>query len=98
MAFIQIIEMRTAKYEELSALEDEWKKATEGKRTLRRTIVGRDRNDPNRHLILAFFDSYESAMENSNLPETTAFGEKQASLLDAPPSFFDLDVIEDDAS
>ena len=98
MAFIQIIEMKTSKLDELTALEAEWKKATEGKRTLRRSIVARDRNNPNRHLILAFFDSYESAMQNSNLPETMAFGEKQAALLDAPPTFFDLDVIEDDAS
>ena len=96
MAFIQIIEMKTSKIDELTALEEEWKKATEGKRTLRRSIVTRDRNNTNRHLI--FFDSYESAMENSNLPETTAFGEKQAALLDAPPAFFDLDVVSDDAS
>jgi quinol monooxygenase YgiN len=98
MAFIQIIEMKTSKIDELTALEEEWKKATEGKRTLRRSIVTRDRNNPSRHLILAFFDSYESAMENSNLPETSAFGEKQAALLDAPPAFFDLDVVSDDAS
>ena len=95
MAFIQIIEMRTNRVEELEALEAEWEAATEGRRTLRRSIVGRDRSQPDRHLILAFFDDYESAMVNSNLPETTDFGEKQAALLDAPPAFTDLDVIED---
>ena len=62
------------------ALDDEWEQATEGKRTLRRSIITRDRNDPDRYLILAFFDSYESAMENSNLPETAAFAEKQMPL------------------
>ena len=46
-------------------------------------------------LILAFFDSYEAAMENSNLPETAEFSEKQAALLDGPLTFQDLDVIED---
>lgn len=55
----------------------------------------RDRNDPDRYLILAFFDSYESAMENSGLAETAAFAEKQAPLLDGPPTFFDLEVIDD---
>ena len=30
MAFIQIIEMKTSKIDELTALEEEWKKATEG--------------------------------------------------------------------
>ena len=95
MEFIQIIECRTSRVDELSALEDEWEKATEGKRTLRRSVVTRDRNDPNRYLILAFFDSYESAMENSNLPETTEFGQKQAALVDGPMVFTDLDVIDD---
>jgi len=95
MEFIQVIECRTSKADELAALEDEWEKATEGKRTLRRSIVTRDRNDPERYLILAFFDSYESAMENSNLPETNEFGQKQAALLDGPMVFTDLDVVDD---
>lgn len=98
MPFIQIIEMRTSRIDELNGLEDEWRKATEGKRTLRRAIVGQDRNDPTRLLIIAFFDSYESAMRNPNLPETTAFAEKHAALLDAPPAFWDLDVVSDEAS
>ena len=95
MSFIQIIEMRTKKYEELQKLGDEFFAATEGKRTVKQSFVTRDRNDPDRYLILAFFDSYESAMENSNLPETAAFAEKQMPLLDGAPTFFDLDVIED---
>jgi quinol monooxygenase YgiN len=95
MAFIQVIEMHTSKVDELQALEAEWEKATEGKRTLRRSIIARDRNDANRYLVFAFFDSYESAMENSNLPETSAFGEKQSALLDGPMEFTDLDVIDD---
>jgi quinol monooxygenase YgiN len=95
MAFIQIIECHTDRVEEMIALENEWQQATEGRHTLRRAIVARDRKDPKRHLMLAFFDSYESAMVNSDLPETSAFGEKQQALLDAPMSFTDLDVLED---
>ena len=95
MTFVQIIEMRTGKYEELQALGDEFFAATEGKRTVQRSYVTRDRNDPDRYLIVVFFDSYESAMENSNLPETAAFAEKQMPLLDGPPTFYDLDVIEE---
>lgn len=95
MEFIQIIECRTSRIDELQALEEEWEKATEGKRTLRRSIVTRDRKDPDRYLILAFFDSYESAMENSNLPETNEFGQRQAALLDSPMTFTDLDVVDD---
>src|SRR5690242_5641560 len=95
MEFVQIMECRTTRVDELKALEDEWRAATEGKRTLRRAVLTRDRNDPNRYLIFAFFDSYESAMKNSNLPETAEFGAKQAALLDAPIAFTDLDIIED---
>lgn len=97
MEFVQIIECRTSKYDELMELEKEWRASTEGKRTLRRSMVCRDRNDPTRHLILAFFDDYESAMVNSNLPETADFGQKQQALYDGPPTFTDLDVLEDQA-
>jgi hypothetical protein len=57
--------------------------------------VGRDRNNPSRHVILAFFDSYEAAMENSKLPETQDFAARQNALLDGPPIFTDLEVIDD---
>jgi hypothetical protein len=95
MAFIQIVEFRTSKVDELRAMEEEWEKATEGRQTLRRSIVARDRNDPQRHLVIAFFDSYESAMENSRLPETHEFAEKERALMDGPVTFHDLDVLED---
>ena len=76
MSFIQIIEMRTKNFDELQALSDRFFEATEGKRTVRRAIVSRDRNDPERYMLVVFFDSYESAMENSNLPETAEFAEQ----------------------
>lgn len=95
MAFVQIMELRTDRFEEGQALEREWEARTEGKRTLRRQVVGRDRNDPKRHVVLAFFDSYESAMENSNLPETQEFADKWVTLSDGPPTFTDLDILED---
>jgi len=94
MAFIQIMEMRTKNVDEIMKLDQEWELATEGKRTLRRAIVGRDRNDPERHVIIAFFDDYESAMQNSNLPETQEFARKQSALAEAV-QFIDLEVIDD---
>ena len=95
MTFIQIIDLRTKNPDELEALGEEYFAATEGKRTVRRSILTRDHNDPERHVLIVFFDSYESAMENSNLPETSALAEKQAALLEGPPSFSDLDVVEE---
>jgi len=95
MGFIQIIDIRTSRLDELQALEREWEQATEGKRTIRRAVVCRDRNDADHVVVMAFFDSYESAMENSNLPETDEFSGKQATLMHQPPVFTDLDVIDD---
>jgi len=95
MTFVQLIDLRTKQVEEIQKLEDEWEKATEGKRTLRRSLVGRDRNDPDHYVILAFFDDYDSAMANSNLPETAEFGQKQTALLEGPMQFTDLDIIDD---
>ena len=95
MTFVQAIELRTDRPDDLMALDREWEQATEGKRTSRRSIVARDRNDANRYLGLAFFDSYESAMENSKLPETQAFAERYAAAVDGPITYHDLDVIDD---
>ena len=46
---------------------------------------------------MVFFDSYESAMENSALPETQAVAEQYSKMSDGPPVFYDLDVLEDRA-
>jgi quinol monooxygenase YgiN len=95
MAFVQIMQVATSNYDALSDLEAQWRAETEGKRTLRRSIVARDRTDPNRYVILAFFDSYESAMENSKLPETQRFATRFTDLADGPLTFQDLDIVEE---
>ena len=46
-------------------------------------------------MVIVFFDSYESAMENSSLPETDEFSRKMAELLDGPPTFYNLEVVDD---
>ena len=97
MQFIQILEFRTSKIDKIRAMDDEWRAATEGTRTLRRSILCQDRNDPARHLVFAFFDSPESAQVNSDLPATAAFASQVNGVVDAPLGFQDLDVIEDRA-
>jgi len=95
MSFIQVIELRTTELEQLRALRDQSFEATEGKRTVRRSIITPARTHPDRYLLIVFFDSYESAMENSSLPETVEFAEKQQALLNGPLTFHDLDVIDE---
>jgi len=95
MAFMQIIEFRTADLDKARQVDDDWWRATEGKRTARREVIARDRSDPSRCFAVVFFDSYESAMENSALPETQAAAQQYATLSDGPPVFYDLDVVAD---
>jgi hypothetical protein len=95
MGFVQIIEFQTSRMEEGRKHVEEWEKATEGKRTARRGFLCRDRNDPNRYFNIVFFDSYEAAMENSNLPETQQLAQKLAGLTDGALTFYDLDLVEE---
>ena len=95
MSFIQIMQVQSSKIEEIRAAADEWEKATEGKRTVKRSVICGDRDNPGNYSIIVFFDSYEDAMRNSELPETEAMAKKTTALCDAPPTFLNLDVIED---
>lgn len=94
MGFVQILEMTAPDIEGIQAASKEWERATEGKRTARRVVMTRDRNNPDRYLTIVFFDSYEEAMANSDLPETRELAERTRAAADAI-SFHDLDVIED---
>jgi len=95
MSFVQIMQLQTSKLNEILAAVDEWEKATEGKRTVGRSVVCQDRDNPGRYSIIVFFDSHEDAMKNSELPETDALAKRTAALSDSPPTFFNLDVIEE---
>ena len=95
MAFVQIIDFRTSKLDEMRQLEDEWAASAGGQATARRVITCADRDDPGRYFQVVFFDSYESAMENSDLPATQEFAQKMMALGDGPPTFHNLDVVND---
>ena len=95
MPFMQIIEFRSTDVEAVRQIDDDWRLATEGKRTARRELLARDHSDPDRYFAVVYFDSYESAMENSGLPETKAAAERYRKATDGEPVFYDLDVIGD---
>jgi hypothetical protein len=94
MGFIQIVEFTTDDYDKVREIDDKWVAATEGRRTARRQIVGRDRNHPDRYLAMVFFDSYESAMHNSALAETQEFAGQYGGATTSV-AFHDLDIISD---
>ncbi|TCM39581.1 antibiotic biosynthesis monooxygenase [Kribbella sp. VKM Ac-2568] len=96
-AFVQIIEYRTSKPDEVAALTEEFRKAREaageGEAPVRAT-TGQDRDDPGHYLSIVEFASYEAAMENSNRADTTEFAQKMMALCDGEPTFHNLDVTQ----
>ena len=95
VGFVQIIQFKTSKIEEIRKLGDEWEAAAGDARTPTRVVLCSDRDNPGHYVNIVFFDSYEEAMENSNLPQTHEFSQKMMALGDGPPKFYNLDVIDD---
>jgi len=95
MGFVQIIDFRTSKLDEMRALGEEWEAAAATDSKARRRVMCEDRDNPGRYLNIVFFDSYEDAMENSSLPVTQEYSQKMMALGDGAPTFTNLDVVED---
>ena len=95
MAFVQIIEFRTSKFDEMAKLGDEWQAAIGPDRKARRRLLCKDRDNTGRYFNVVLFDSYEQAMENSKHPVTEEFSKKMMALDDGPPTFYNLDVVDD---
>jgi hypothetical protein len=95
MSFIQIIEFRTTKIDEVLSLGDQWEAAAGAGRKARRRIVCADRDNPGRYFNIVSFDSYEEAMENSQLPVTAEFAGKMMALAEGSATFYNLDVLDD---
>jgi hypothetical protein len=96
MAFVQIIEMTTTKVPEIEGLMNEWMAATAGRRSASRSLLTKDRERPDTYVQVVEFPSYEEAMANSALPETTAFAEKLSALCVSGPTFRNLDLVRVD--
>ena len=96
MTFMQVIECRTSRFEELDRLLDRWVEQTKGKRTATHAVVGMDRSDASHVVEIVEFPSYEEAMRNSRLPETDKVFHEMLALCDQMPKFTDLDVVRDE--
>jgi hypothetical protein len=91
--FIQIIEYRTNRIDEFNAALDAWLEETKGKRSATRGVQTKDRDATNTYLQIVEFPTHEEAVANSNMPETSEFAAKLASLCEGPPTFRNLDVL-----
>jgi hypothetical protein len=95
MTFIQIIEFSTTREADVDALLEQWLERTQGKRRATRGVQTRDRDDANTYVQIVEFPSYEDAVANSELSETSDVAARLAELCDGPPTFRNLDVIRD---
>jgi steroid delta-isomerase-like uncharacterized protein len=96
MTFVQLIDCRTSRFDEMDRLMDTWVEQTRGKRTATHAVVGKDRSDASHFIEIVEFPSYEEAMRNSNLPETDKIFRELVALCDEMPTFTDLDVVRDE--
>jgi hypothetical protein len=94
--FVQIIDFNTDNFDEGEKYVDDYRAKTEGKRTARRAIVCKDRDKPGHYFNLVFFDDYESAMKNSEMPETQELSARLMSIASGEPKFYNLDVVRDE--
>lgn len=96
MTFVQIIDCKTDKADDISRLLDKWVEQTHGRRTATHATLAKDRADTSHVIEIVEFPSYEEAMANSRLPETDRVFQEMVALCDAPPRFTDLDVVRDE--
>jgi quinol monooxygenase YgiN len=95
MSFVQVIDYTSSKPDEIQRIHEEWTEATEGKRRAKRLVLAKHHDDPNSFSEFVFFDSYEDAVRNSELPETEEFARRLNDAIDGEPRYIDLDVVEE---
>ena len=89
--FVQIIEFKTSRFDEVEKLAEDYN-LDAGGNTARTVTMTEDRDNPGTYFNIVQFDSYESAMENSKRPEVGQFADAMQKLCDGPPKFTNLDV------
>ena len=91
-AFVQLIEFDTDRIAEWDAIVDRWAAAIGAHRAARWSVLGSDRDRPERHVAVVEFPGYAEAMANSGHPATAAFLKELQSICTSEPQFRNLDV------
>ena len=95
MKFVQTISFTSTQIDEIQALAQEFEASIGDDRQFGRTLILKDRDRENGFLIVAEFESYDVAMENSARPETDAFAQKMGALVDGEVSYGNYDVVDE---
>jgi quinol monooxygenase YgiN len=90
--FVQIMEIKTSRIDELEALVKKMQEERGDSLLSTRAVLTADRDRPGHYVNIIEFNSYEEAMKNSNDPGTSEFAKEMGALLEGPPKFYNLDV------
>lgn len=90
--FVQLIEFEASDIDAMNELIEKFRKEHPGVMTQTAARATADRDRPGTYVSIVEFDSYESAMEQSNNPELMKATSELAKLMDGPPRFRNLDV------
>jgi quinol monooxygenase YgiN len=94
--FLQTIQWSTSRPDEMRALAERFQtdNPDPGPGFVSLKML-KDRDKENSYLMIAEFESYELAMQNSARPEVDAFSREMMALADGPPTFGNYDVTEE---
>jgi hypothetical protein len=91
-AFVQLIQFDTDRIEEWDAIVDRWAAAIGTQGAVRWSVLGADRDRPERHVAVVEFPGYAEAMANSSHPATATFLKELQSISSSEPQFHNLEV------
>ena len=92
--YVQIMEFKTSRSEEIRAFAEKVQEDLGDAARSTRMLLAEDRDRPGHFFVIGEYNSCDEAMEQSNDPRTDAASKRMAALLDGPPTFFNLDVVE----
>jgi quinol monooxygenase YgiN len=96
MKFVQTIAWKTSRPDEMRALAERFRAENpEPGPGMAGLKMLKDRDQEDSYLMIAEFESYDLAMQNSARPEVDAFSKEMAALADGPPVFGNYDVIDE---
>jgi len=95
MKFVQIVDFRTERLEDMQKVLQEAAQRNAGKEggPTHRMLL-KDRDQPNRYVALLEFESYDEAMRNSDDPETGKLAEQLGALCIGERVYSNFDVLE----
>ena len=95
MGYVQILDFETKHVKDVESLLSEWRRGTDGDRTVQHEIVARDNNRPEHYVAILQFSLRDAAQRNEKLAESDRFADRMAELCYGTVDFTYYEVIRD---